>query len=221
MGRAAAPVRAVVALALAVLVLSGTGGTGASWSQQVERQPGIIRSGGVTLTTGALRVELHSQQPMGSRTYASTSTCTPSTGYLECRVITTTVDVEALVPGDRVVITQPVTLAVSGTTLSGTLGVSATGLTSAARSAYSGSATVTTTVTSASGQVVTGTSPSLPVSVASGAGVGTSTVRTVIDTPPTAPSGVWGTAVQGQSLYGGTYTYTFTQNPGLSRGATR
>lgn len=209
--RHSALLRAVLGLGLALVVLSGAGGTGATWAQQVDRQPATVRSGGVTLTTGAVRVELHSQQPSGSRTYASSTTCTPSSGYVECRVITSTAASEALVPGDRVVISQPLTLAARGTTLTGTLGVSSTTLTSSARSAFSGSATTVTTVTSPSGQVVTGSSTSTPVSVATGAGVGTSTMRTVISTPVTGPTGAWGTALRGQSLYGGSFTYTFTQ----------
>lgn len=207
----AAPWRALLALGLGLVVLTGAGGTGASWAEHDARKPGTITSGGLSLTTGALRTELHSQQPFGSRTYASSTTCAPDPGYVECRVISATLTSEALVPGDRVVIAQPVTLAASGTTLRGTLAVSSTALTSAARSAFSGSATTTTTITAPGGAVTTGSSASIPVSVSTGTGVGTSTVRISISTPVTASTGGWGSALQDQSLLGGTFTYTFAQ----------
>lgn len=34
----------------------------------------------------------------------------------------------------------------------------------------------------------------------------------MITTPPSGPTGEWGTALTGQRLYDGAYTYTFTQS---------
>lgn len=203
--------RAGTAAALGLVVLSGAGGTGASWVERVERDPGTIRSGSVTVTTASSRVELHSRQPVGSRTYASSSSCRPDQGYTECRDITSTIAQEALIPGDRVVVTERATVAAVGTNLTGTLEVDVGSLTSGALSAYSGSARTTTTITPPSGGSVTGTPASFPVSVASGQGVGEYTVRSVISTPPSNGGVDWGTALTGQRLYDGAVSYTFTQ----------
>ena len=204
--------RAGVACALGLLVLTGAGGTGASWVDRVEREPGTVTAGGVSVTPGAQRVELHSRQPAGSRTYAASTTCTPATGYTECRVITTTVTQEALIPGDRVVVVDRASVTARGTNLTGTLDVRVRPLTSSALSAFSGTATATTTITPPTGSPVTGETGSFPVSRSTGAGLGDYSVRTVITTPPSGPTGEWGTALTGQRLYDGAYTYTFTQS---------
>lgn len=204
-------VRAGLAVALGLVVLTGAGGTSASWVERVEREPGTIRSGGVTVTTGTSQVELHSRQPSGSRTYAASSTCTPDDGYTECRVITSTISREALIPGDRVVVTEQATVAAEGDNLTGTLEVDVSSLTSGGLSAFSGSAATRTTTTPPSGSAETGETVSFPVSVASGQGVGTYTVRSVITTPPSNSGSPWGTSLTGQQLYDGTFDYTFTQ----------
>lgn len=204
-------VRAGLAAALGLVVLSGAGGTGATWVERAERDPGTISAGGVSISAGSPRVELHSRQPTGSRTYASTSTCTPDSGYVECRVITATVGREALISGDRVVVTERASVAAEGTNLTGTLEVTVGPLTSAALSAYSGSATATTTITPPSGDPVAGGAQTFPVAAADGQGIGTYTVRSVITTPPSSSGGSWGTSLTGQQLYGGTVEYTFTQ----------
>lgn len=204
-------VRAGLAAALGLVVLSGAGGTSASWVERVERDPGTIRSGGVTVSTEAHRVELHSRQPSGSRTYASSSSCTPDQGYTECRVVTSTISQEALIPGDRVVVTERATVAAEGNNLTGTLEVDVSSLTSSALSAYSGSATTTTTITPPAGESVTGSTASFPVSVASDEGIGTYTTRSVITTSPSNSGAMWGQALMGQQLYDGTFSYTFTQ----------
>lgn len=204
-------VRAGLAAALGLVVLTGTGGTSASWVERAEREPGTIRSGGVTVTTGSSRVELHSRQPAGSRTYGSSAACTPDGGYTECRVITGTLSDEALIPGDRVVVTERATVAADGDNLTGTFEVDVSSLTSGGLSAFSGSATTTTTTTPPSGSAETGETVSFPVSVASGQGVGSYTVRSVITTPPSNSGSSWGTSLTGQQLYDGTFSYTFTQ----------
>lgn len=204
--------RAAGATALAFVVLSGAGGSGATWAEHAERDPGTIHSGGVSVTTGSSRVELHSRQPSGSRTYASTTSCTPDDGYTECRVITDTIADEALIPGDRVIVTEGVRVAASGTNLTGTFTVEAGPLTSAAVSAFSGSATTTTTVTPPAGSGRSGQRTSFDVSTASGEGIGSYSVRSVITTPPGNGGARWGTALTGQQLYDGNLTYTFTQS---------
>ncbi len=204
-------VRAGLAAALGLAVLSGTGGTSAAWVERVERDPGTIRSGSVTVTPGSAQVELHSRQPTGSRTYASTSTCTPDGGFTECRVITGTVAKEALIPGDRVVVTERADVSAAGDNLTGTLEIRVSPLTSGALSDLSGSATTSTTTTPPKGDPVTGRVTSFPVSVAGNRGIGTYTVRSVITTPPSDSGTSWGTRLTGQQLYDGTFDYTFTQ----------
>lgn len=204
-------VRAGLAAALGLVVLSGAGGTSASWVDTAEREPGTIRSGGVTVTTGSSQVELHSRQPSGSRTYGSTTSCTPDGGFTECRVITDTVTQEALIPGDRVVVTERASVAADGDNLTGTFEVDVSPLTSGGLSAFSGSATTTTTVTPPSGSAKTGRSTSFPVDAGSGRGVGTYTARSVITSPATNSGASWGTSLTGQQLYEGTFDYTFTQ----------
>lgn len=196
---------------LALVVLSGAGGSGASWIERVDRAPGTISSGGVSVTPGTQRVELYSRQPVGSRTYASSTTCTPESGYLECRVVTSSVAQEALIPGDRVVVVDRASVAAQGTNLRGTLEVRVRPLTSSALSAFSGSASATTTITPPTGTAVTGETSSFALSTKTRQGIGEYTVRTVITTPPSGTTGDWGTALTGQRLYDGAYTYTFTQ----------
>lgn len=205
--------RAALAAALALGVLTGAGGTGASWAAQELRSPGSVRSGGVDIGSASGSVQLHSRQPVGSRTYASGTSCTPDAGYLECRVITSTTAQEALIPGDRLVVAGQVSLSARGTNLAGTFTVDPGRLTSSTLSAFSGTAQTTTTVTAPGGATSSGTGAvTLPVSVRDGRGLGTYSVRTVITTPPDNAGTSWGTALQGQQLFSGAYTYTFTQS---------
>lgn len=204
-------VRAGIAAALGLVVLSGAGGTSASWVKHVEREPGMVRSGGVSVTTGSSRVELHSRQPIGARTYGSSTTCAPDSGYTECRVITGSLGQEALISGDRVVLTEHATVSAEGDNLTGTLAVRVRPLTSGALSAFSGSASTMTTLTPPTGSPVSGEAGSFPVDVGSGQGVGTYTIRSVITTPLSNSGANWGTSLTGQKLYDGTFTYTFTQ----------
>lgn len=204
-------VRAVLALALGLVVLTSAGGTGATWAERVEREPGTIRSGGVTLTTGNPTVLLHSRQPIGARTYGSSTTCAPDSGYTECRVITGSLGQEALIPGDRIVLTERATVSAEGGNLIGTLDVRVRPLTSGALSAFSGSASTATTLTPPTGSAVSGETGSFPVDVGSGKGVGTYTIRSVMTTPLSNSGADWGTSLTGQKLYDGTFSYTFTQ----------
>lgn len=200
------------ATALALVALSGSGGSGASWAEHVGRSPGSISSGQVSVTPDPVRVELHSRQPAGSRTYASTTGCTPDAGYTECRVVTRTVAQEALVPGDRMVLGQRVEVAATGSNLTGEFTVDVSALTSSALSDFSGSGSTTTTVTPPGGDGRTGRQLSFPVSAAEGMGIGTYAVRTVITTPPSNGGRDWGTALQDQRLYDGHLTYGFIQS---------
>src|SRR5699024_5062964 len=125
------------------------------------------------------RVELHSRQPAGSRTYASTGTCTPDNGFTQCRIITGTVAQEALISGDRVVVIERARLTATGANLEGDLDIEVTSLTAGAGTAFAGSATTTTTITPPSGASITSANASFPVSVAAGEGIGTYTVRSV------------------------------------------
>lgn len=204
-------VRAAAAAALGLVVLTGTGSTSASWVDRVEREPGTITSGGVSTTSEPSRAELHSRQPVGSRTCASSTGCTPDAGFTECRVITGTIAREALIPGDRVVVIERATLTATGDNLTGTMQMDARGLTSASLSQLSGSATTSTTTTPPSGGPVTGSTATFPVSVASGQGLGTYTVRAAITVPPSRSGTAWGSALTSQQLYDGTVSFTFTQ----------
>ncbi len=202
--------RAVLAVGLALVILTGTGGTGAFWSDGAALELGSINAGNVsvTLDNAASRVELHSRQPVGSRTYVEPSTpCTLEAGDTECRVITNFAS-EALIPGDRIVITEKATLAAQGDNLKGNFEVSAGTLTSAAVSAFSGSAT-TTSITPPGGNP--GSTTSFPVVASTNKGIGTYTVRSTITTPPKNGTADWGTALWNQRLYDGAHTFTFTQ----------
>lgn len=203
--------RAVMAMGLALLILTATGGTGAFWLVSAELELGNIKAGNVSVTVdnAAARVELHSQQPVGSRTYASSTSCTLETGDKECRVITTTIADESLIPGDRLIITEKATLAAGGDNLKGTFVVSAGTLTSAAVSAFSGSATTTTTITPPVGNP--GSTTSFPVVASTNEGIGTYSVRSTITTSPKNGAADWGKALWNQRLYEGAHTFTFTQ----------
>lgn len=204
--------RAALATGLALVLLSGAGGTSALWTTHTELEPGNIHAGGVSVTVDddASLVELHSRQPVSSRTYASSTACTPSSGdYKECRVITGTIANEALIPGDRIVITEKVTLAAQGSNLKGTFGVSVGALTDGDLSAFSGSAATVTTITPPVGSP--GTTTSFPIVAQSNQGLGTYTIRSSITTPLKHGAAGWGTALQGQQLYEGAHTFTFTQ----------
>ncbi len=203
---------AALAVGLALVILTGTGGTGAFWSGSAELEPGSINAGNVSVTVDntASRVELHSQQPVGSRTYASSTTCDPETGYTQCRVLAEdTIADEALIPGDRIVITEKATLETQGDNLKGNFVVSAGTLTSAAVSAFSGSATTTTSITPPGGNP--GTTTSFPVVASTNQGIGTYTVRSTITTPSKNGTADWGATLWDQRLYAGAHTFTFTQ----------
>lgn len=197
------------AVALAVVTLSSGAGSQAAWHAQARLDPGVIRSGNVSVTATGTTVQLHSRQPAGSRTFASSRTCAPDAGFVECREIGDTSAEEAVVPGDRVVVTDRANVRASGSNLAGTLEVRV-GLTSAEVSAFSGAAEAATSVTGPGGARKVGPVTVFPVRVSSGEGVGVYTARTVITTPS---AGV-GAQYQGQPLFEGAARFTFTQSLG-------
>lgn len=125
---------AALATLLGVLLLGSGLGTWSEWREQDSRQLGTVTAGSVDLTNSTMTVQLQSRQPADSRTYASSATCpdfTPGVAtdsFKACRVVTTTLPQERLIPGDRLVVVQNVTLAGAGANLQGTLTIDATGL---------------------------------------------------------------------------------------------
>ena len=203
--------RAGLAAALGFVVLSGAGGTGAAWVDRVEREPGSLRSGGVTVTPGPTEVRLHSRQPAGSRTYASSAPCAADPGFVECRVITQTRAAEALVPGDRVVLVQRPSVQAVGNNLTGRFTVHAGPFTSSRLSELSGRASVTTTTTPPAGAAITAPEATFPVSIADGVGIGQYEVRTVVTTQPSDGATRWDARLTGERLYEGAFEYSLTQ----------
>lgn len=82
--------RALLATALGLLLLSSGLGTWSSWSEQHSLPAAGLTAGSLTLTSGAWTIQLHSQQEAGTRTFASSTTCTVPSGFVECRDVTAT-----------------------------------------------------------------------------------------------------------------------------------
>lgn len=197
-----------------MLLLTVAGPTWASWWDRVEAPTGGFSSGSVNLApTTPLAVQLLSRQPVASRTYASGTTCTVPSGYVECRVVTTTLPQERLIPGDTVRLQQQVTLAAQGSNLTGVVRVDAREVTLPAASALSAAASVSTRVTPPGGTAtpITGGVGEFPVVVGQGSGVGTYAVVADVVIPASGASGRWGTALRDQPLVLGTLQYGFEQ----------
>lgn len=196
---------ALVAAALGVVVLSNSAGTWARWVETTSLSAGQISAGSVTLAhTDTTEVRLLSQQRAGWRTYTSDTHCAPEP-YRECRVVTSTLAQEQLIPGDRLVITEKVSLNATGTNLAGTFTVDTRGLLADSEFARSATVDIQVAGTSADGPSEPGRWK-YPVNVSTGTGLGTYTVTATISTPP---SDRW----MGQSLINdGGITYTFVQS---------
>lgn len=206
---------AVSAALLGVVVLSGAQGTWARWTDAESLAVDTtITAGAVSLERqGATTVQLMSRQPAGWRTYASSATCTPASGYVECRDITATLASERLIPGDQLVINDTVQLEASGTNLRGELTIDASAL--AAATDLGRSATVAVTATAPGAASSPGTNTwTYPVDVsATPTGLGTYAVRATVTTPTSQPGGqAWGTAGWSQALLSeNAIRYSFVQ----------
>lgn len=206
---------ALLAAVLGLVVLSGAGGTWARWTHtEALAVDGQITSGSVSLERlASSEVRLMSQQPAGWRTYASTATCTPDSGYVECRVVTATLANEELIPGDRLVVIDRLRLSATGTNLAGTFTVDTSSL--KAPTELGNGATVAVDVQGA-GSPSTPTPGTwvYPVSVATGTGLGDYTVTARVSTQPSAPGGaLWGTRLWDQTLLSeGGIRYQFVQS---------
>lgn len=206
---------AAACLVGAVVLLTGGPGTEARFWRHAVVNAGTIETGSVSLS-GSLSIELLSRQPSGSRTWSSPTTCSAGAPYVECRVVTSSLDQERLVPGDLLRITRTLTLAGSGDNLAGTLTVDASGVLNRSSSALAQAATVTGSVTGPAGVTtpLTGLTASLPVSRrAMPTGFGAYSVVVMVDTPAatTDGSGRWDTRLRGDTLDLGTVTATFQQ----------
>lgn len=203
------------AVALAVVLVLPTGrGTMARWFDEQSAATGSITAGSVHLTAGTPQLQLHSRQPAGARTFASTQTCTPVTGATECRTVTATLPQERLIPGDRIQIRLTPTLTGAGENLSGTLTVDAADVVLTGTSALSAAATVQLTVTppDSPALVSTGPAPVLQVPVGTADGVRSYPVLVDVVLPAAQSSGArWGQGLRAQTLNLDTLSVSFTQ----------
>ena len=160
-------------------------------------------------------VQLLSRQPAGSRTFTSTTNCTVPSGYVQCRVVSTTLAQERLIVGDTVRVAQSATLTATGTNLRGDVTVDARNVVVPGTSALSAAASVTTTVTRPGGatSTLTGGQGAFGVNVSTGAGVGTYSVVSDVAVPPANSGSRWGTSLRGQVLDLDTLTISFVQTP--------
>lgn len=204
----------VVATAVGMVLLSSGAGTYARWSDSETVTGGSVTAGSVDLTLDAApTLQLLSRQPSGSRIFVSSQTCTVPAGFVQCRVVSSTLGQEALIVGDVVRIRQSATLVASGNNLRGEVTVDARQVVIAGSSAFSGAAIVTASATTPAGttSMLTGGQGSFPVDVATGVGVGTYSVAADISVPAANGGSRWGTSLRGQTLDLGSLSLSFVQ----------
>lgn len=215
---------AAVAAVISLLLFTNGLGTWSFWQDQVIISGTQITSGSLTMID-KFEVQLLSRQVPGKRTYASTSTetCAPPPLGGECRVVTSSLADERLIPGDTLRIIRSVKVGGQGANLKGDLTFNAASLLdqTAGASNFARSATVTLAVTKPNASVVTVAGPApAPLAIPVGRDqvnpFGTYTAVVTITTPangPEMPGNRWNTALQGQILNLGALTATFTQTP--------
>lgn len=223
-----APLRAFVALAVGLLLLSGGWRTYASWTAGATVAPSSpVSSGHVSLTPGSTKIELHSQvtpKVAGTpdRFFASSTTCTTAAPYYECRDVTSTLGSERLAVGDRLVITRQATLTGAGTNLRGNLTVDASKVVNRSAAACPTptaslvcAASYTAQVTTPSGTVSTlpaSLTGSLPINLRSATtGLGTYTLVWTMSVPASNGANRWDTQLLDQAVTFGPLTAAFTQ----------
>lgn len=210
--RAGRLVTAAVAGLLGVLLLSSGQGTWSAWREGATRQPGGPGSGSVSLD-GSLKVELHSRQPSGSRTFASTENCPTAAPYVECRVVSGTLAAEHLVPGDTVRVVRTIVLAGEGDNLHGELAIDASRIVVGTTSQLSGAAQVSGTLRGPGGIVLTGLTHQVAVErgATSEGGFGTWTAIVDVTIPPADGAARWDGRLWTQPLDLGEVRASFTQ----------
>lgn len=202
------------AVGLAVVLLTSGAGTLAGWHDERSAATGSITAGSVELTSSDAVLHLQSRQPVGARTFASSQTCALASGATECRVVTTGLANERLIPGDRVQIRLDVTLTGEGDNLAGDLTVDAGTVVVPGASDLSAAATTQITLTPPQGSSTTvdGAELVLPVDVGSGHGAGTYAVLVEVGLPTARPGGArWDTGLRAQLLDLDTLAVSFTQ----------
>ncbi|MDO5502691.1 MAG: hypothetical protein Q4G67_05895 [Actinomycetia bacterium] len=196
---------ALGAAVLAVVVLSSSATTWAQWTESAMAGPvGQLHSGALHLSpSGAVTVHLMSAQPQGWRSYVSPTACTADAGYVECRDVTTTLATESLIPGDRLVISDSVTVAASGDNFIGDLTIDLAP--ALAGGALAVASDLTVTLTDPAGTATSANEPSMthPVSVADPSTLGTYRIIATLTTPSAPAQGRWGTEVSGEQLLTG------------------
>ncbi|WP_156887194.1 hypothetical protein [Nocardioides sp. CF8] len=204
---------ATLATLLGVLLLTSGLGTWSGLREQGQRAVGNIQAGSVSLS-GTLQVQLHSRQPVGSRSFSSSTTCAPTAPFVECRVVTSSLAAERLIPGDAVRVLRDVTLAGNGDNLRGALVVDASALLDRAPTAslLARSSAVTLGVTRPGGAAapVSGLVSTTQVSRAAG-DFGTYQAVVTIQTPLDDAGAPWNEALWTQVLDLGSIRATFDQ----------
>lgn len=207
-------VASVVACVVALGLLSSGTGTWARWADETRVSLPPVGSGTARLVQSEEPVlQLLSRQPTGSRSYVSSRTCPTSGDVVECRVVSSTLGAERLVPGDEIRITQPVTMAVTGQNLRGLITVDAREFVFTSSSPLSASVDVSTQVRDPAGTLTSLPDHvgEWPVSVADGTGVGSYVVEIDVVIPPADGDTAWGTALRSEVLDLQSLSVAFTQ----------
>lgn len=202
--RLAASWKPLVAIGLAVFLLSGGLNTLALWGTTQALGNQNLTAGAFNLTAASPVITLNSQITVGQRTYSSGTTCTATAPYTECREVTSTLAAERLVPGDKVTITRQYTVAATGNNMIGKLQVDVSQVllnTGAAcpgdlSNDYACAATITASVTNPDNSTTTINSAGAwkvdrPVNGATGVGVGNYTVTWSMAVPPNNAGADW------------------------------
>lgn len=201
---------AVVAGVLGIVLLTSGAGTYARWSDTEGVGGGSITAGSVSIEADAPpTLELLSQQPNGSRTFASTANCSVPTGFVQCRVVTATLAQERLIVGDTIRIRQSATLDAEGDNLTGVVSFEVTTRSTDLISA----ATLTAGITPPAGSTSSGSGSRIetPIDLSAGQGPGTYSAFVDIAVPPANGGNRWGTDLRNQSLDLDSASWSFIQ----------
>ncbi len=214
--------RPMVAIALAVFLLTGGLNTLALWGTTQALGNQNLTGADFDLAAGTPMINLHSQITSGQRTFASGTTCSTSAPYTECRDVSSTLASERLVPGDKLTITRTFTVTASGNNLQGELQVDVASLlpnTGAAcpgdqSNAYACAATLTASVTNPDASITpitSGTGWQVDRPVTGTTGAGTYTVTWSMAVAPTNAGADWLDALTDKGINFGSLNVTLAQ----------
>lgn len=202
-------------------MLTGGLDTLALWGTTNAIGTGNLTAGALNISGGTTNIQLHSQITVGQRTFAAGTTCATSAPYTECRVVTTTLATERLVPGDKLTITRQVSVSAAGDNLQGDLVVDLSQVLSNTGAAcpgdqsnsYACAATITASVTKPDNSSIpitsgTGWSQTLPINSASD---GTYQVTWTMQVPPDNSGADWQDKLTNKPITFGAFDLTLTQ----------